>query len=288
MAREGLFGMLGDFGGLIRLFLDPFLKKKVAETTEALTQQAPGIVPGYDDEAIQIGLDAALGKLYSRLYVLAIAAVRNSLQDFQKKQWRMALTKLILTERHERVETSRKTTRQEASPRGPAREETLSEWARVPLDYEYTVKDPRIMHLKMIAEMAGVPHTEAGIAAAKAYLLSSGYVTEKSVSQKLAEETAAAWEKGASGTYRLALSLQLGDVYDDIVGCEHMTDEQRAQSLARAADHKAAEKAAQLAALKAQPLIPWQLKVFLAVGAAMLTIVIIGCTILWYIKNWGV
>lgn len=285
----GALGGLGDVGGLVRLLFDPFKKKVTTDIAAPLTQQlGSSLLPSKNDEAIQIGLDAAVAKIYTPQHIASLTAIRGTLKEFQNKQWREALTKLILTERHERVETSRKTSRVEASQKGPARDDTTSEWTRVPLDYEYTAKDPRIMHLKMIAEMAELPHTEAGVAAAKTYLLSSGYITEKSATEKATEATVNAWEKGVDGVYNIALSVQIGRVYDEIVDCPELTDEQKAQSLARAADHRAAEKAAQLAALKAEPLLPSWLKVFMITGGITLAVVIIGCTILWYAKNWGV
>lgn len=283
----GALGGLGDVGGLIRLLFDPFKKKADAEVAPLTQQLGSSLLPSKNDEAIQIGLDAAVAKIYTPKHIASLTAVRGTLKEFQNKQWREALTKLILTERHERVETSRKTTRVEASQKGPARDDTTSEWARVPLDYEYTAKDPRIMHLKMIAEMAGIPHNPDGVAAAVAYLLSSGYITEKSATEKATEATSNAWEKGVNGVYLFALSVQLGKVYDDIVDCKHMTDEQKVQSLDRATDLRPAEKAAELSALKAQPLLPSWLKILMIAGGITLAVVIIGTTGLWYYKNMG-
>lgn len=286
----GALGGLGDVGGLIRLLFDPFKKKAEADIAAPLTQQLGGsLIPSKADEAIQIGLDAAVSKLYpGGGHIASLTAVRGALKEFQNKQWREALTKLILTERHERVETSRKTTRVEASQKGPARDDTTSEWARVPLDYEYTAEDPRVMHLQMIAEMVGIPHTDVGVKAAVAYLLNSGYITEKSATEKATEATANAWEKGVGGIYNVALSVQLGRVYDEIDARPGLNSKQKGEVLALAADHRAAEKAEELAALKREPLFPSWLKALVIVGIITLTVVIIGTTGLWYYRNWGV
>lgn len=180
---------------------------------DPLEQQVPsGLLPGYDDDAVMAALDATLVKERGQEYLNRITAVRAKLEPHQRSRWRKVYTTIKLTERHEDVLCSRKRTKVEASPKGPAREDSTEEYQRLQRDYEYTLEDPRLQHLILVSEMV----RDQGVEAAVEYLIASDFALEKSVTQQATEKLSELKKAGGEKLRRGAYRLFLGDEYEKI------------------------------------------------------------------------
>ncbi len=194
------------------------LKGIVPDSTkdEPLTQQKPSnLIPSYDDEAIAAALDTALYTLKGvegAAYLGWIEQVRAELLPHQRERWRKVYGNIVLTERHENRVCSEKTNRVEASAKGPARDESSKEYKREAKDYEYTLEDPRLQHLVVVAEMV----RDHGVAKAKRYLLESDFVLEKSLFEQGKGELGSLKDSGMEKLSRASYSLFLGKEYEEI------------------------------------------------------------------------
>jgi hypothetical protein len=178
-------------------------------------------------------------------YLASIKAVRAALERHQEDRWRVIVVNMTQTEKFEvfspevvteEFDTGQKQTvsrdpnahgqrrRQDqtnAEKQKPdngksglkRRQAIFSE--RVRRDYEFTEDDTRVQHLIFVAELAGVPHTEAGVAEAKAFLLGS-YFDAHSTSEKVKKSIGAAKDGAIGAAYRGITALQLGAAYDRI------------------------------------------------------------------------
>lgn len=177
-------------------------------------QVASGLIPSYDDEAISAALDAALSELKGDVYLRRIKELRATLKPHQRDRWRKVYGTIKLTERHEDVLSSKKHTKVEASAKGAAREDTTEEYQRRQRDYEYTLEDPRLQHLILVANMV----RDRGLSFAKQYLIDSDFALEKSLAEqtkeKLDELKTAAGKKLTATSYSLFLG---SDEYDKVV-----------------------------------------------------------------------
>lgn len=181
-----------------------------AKETPLEQQMAGGLLPSYDDEAICAALDATLVSLKGQAYLDKIIEVRAALQPHQRERWRKVFGNINLTERHENAISSKKSTKVEASAKGPAREDSTEEYQRRQRDYEYTLEDPRLEHLILVSEMA----RDHGVDRAVTYLITSDFALEKSLAEKFDALKKMGGEKLTRGAY----SLFLGDEYERI--CE--------------------------------------------------------------------
>lgn len=177
-------------------------------------QVASGLIPSYDDEAISAALDAALNELKGDVYLRQIKELRATLKPHQRDRWRKVYGTIKLTERHEDALSSRKHTKVEASAKGAAREDSTEEYQRRQRDYEYTLEDPRLQHLILVANMA----LEHDLSFAKQYLIDSDFALEKSLAEqtkeKLDELRTAAGKKLTAASYSLFLG---SDEYDKVL-----------------------------------------------------------------------
>lgn len=176
-------------------------------------QMASGLIPSYDDEAISAALDAALVQHKGQEYLDRIKEVRAILKPHQRERWRKVYGSIKLTERHEDTLSSRKHTKVEVSTKEGAREDTTEEYQRRQRDYEYTLEDPRLQHLIIVAEMTRDHDAET----AKAYLINSDFALEKSIAEqakeKLDELKTSAGKKLTAASYSFFLG---SDGYDEV------------------------------------------------------------------------
>lgn len=175
---------------------------------EPLGQQTTSILKPRNDEAIQLAIDAALLKTPGGLaHLQRVQAVREILKPHQRADWRKNIGTLVLTERFENILASETITRGNAGgqnqaaagqpPRG--QERTERKFERRPLDYEWTISDPRVRHLILVSKIV----TAGGTERAKAYLLSAGLIAEQSPQEKAAATAKALEDKAAGSLYQM-------------------------------------------------------------------------------------
>ena len=182
-------------------------------------QQMPAdFLPSYDDEAICAALDAKLVKgldekeLNGREVLKYIQEIRAKLEPHQRKRWRNIFGTIKLTDQYEDVLSSRKHTKVEASAKGPAKEEVTEEYHRQQKFYAYTLEDPRLLHLILVAEIA----RDQGVDNAVKYLTDSDFALKKSLFEEVGEELES-WKRAIGEQLsRASYQVFLGDEYEKI------------------------------------------------------------------------
>lgn len=251
---EAFKGLAGLFGG-------------ETATEKPLHQQMTDVMPSLKDEAIQIALDNCLTQEQFR----NIVKVRSLLEPHQRARWRETIGTLQLTEKFQKFLASEKITdyrddqqqQQGAQPKGKGKNNILKEvvrtFSRHSHDYEFTLKDPRVKHLILIADL--VDDAEIGndeekrLAWIKDHLLTAGLIREKSVAQEIKEETAqtlgAIRDKTSSTLHNAAAQMVLGkDLYETIDATADK--DERDKSLAKAIAEAHTDEAKKLRHLRAQ------------------------------------
>ncbi len=301
MALGSIAEILADLG-LTSAFISQFLRKPVppgtppaaapaAKIEDPLKQQVASVNPlARDDKAILIAVDTALAQLSGGAdHLASVIQVRVALKGHQRTDWRKNLTSLTLTERFKEVRVWRTITKFEqlgdplqqpaaAQPRRrgnqqggqqdplPGTEKTEHKFERLPLDYEWTADDPRVKHLILVSELV----KSQAVAGAIAYLISAGFIQEKSVDEITAEWAAAAGTKVAGGAYHAAAKLVL-----DRDTNEHLRSlpegDAREQELSNALDQGLVAITQETEDLKKAPLPKW-FKIAMGAGTTFLLI----------------
>jgi len=242
---------------------------------EPLKQQVTSaFLPTRDDEAILMAIDAAVG---ARV-IKNIQAVRATLATHQITDWRKNIGNIRLTERFEVIMTSKATTRGgnrgQASqaganqPRGQDRIE--KRWERFPIDYEWKAQDPRVRHLKLVSKIVeDAVDRDTGIATAKAYLLTGGFIQAQSSQEK----AAAAAEQGTAAVTN-AIHRHVGGVRSNDPNLVRLEDVIKAAGDAVAKSAAEANlrtylaqcsRAANVARAEKAQVTKWRFRIFLAV-----------------------
>ncbi len=226
-----------------------------------LKQQKPGFLPSRDDEAILIALDAGIYKLPNGLaHLRRIGSVSAKLRPDQRRDWRLNLTSLSLTEKFETVRETEVIARG-GNKQTPTVRDGLGQikrtYGRRPRDYEFGPEDPRIEHLLLISTLVETGGAN-GIQDAVDYLLQRDFIKAKSVSMELSDTKEAA----AQAAFLGMASLQLGDAYDVIMAHPAPGVDQE-QVLGRALNQKLQAKKAAHADRKAAGLPAWFWKIII-------------------------
>lgn len=185
-----------------------------------LKQQTTSILKPRNDEAIQLAVDAALRQLPDgETYIRNIQAVRDDLESHQQTDWRKNLGTHELTERFAVMITTKTITRggnrgqtNQAGANQPqgGQERTEYKRERFPVDYELTADDPRVQHLVLVSKIVSADAV-AGVARAKAYLLSAGLIAKQSPAEKAAAAAKKGEEMAAGAIYALVGTAENND-----------------------------------------------------------------------------
>ncbi len=188
---------------------------------EPLKQQTTSVLKPRNDEAIQLAVDAALGKMPNGLvHIKNVRLVRAALAEHQNTDWRKNLGTHELTERFEHVLASETITRsnpknqQQGQPGAVQGQERIErKFERRPLDYELTAKDPRVQHLILVSKVVSAEtDLKLGVVAAKTYLLSAGLISALSPSEKAAAAAKATEAKMTDVINRFVGGVRSDDV----------------------------------------------------------------------------
>lgn len=252
-ALKGLTSLLGVGGG--------------TATEKPLHQQMTDALPSLKDEAIQIALDNCLSIEQLR----NIAKVRSVLEPHQRARWRETIGTLQLTEKFQKFLASEKITdyrddqqQGTAQPKGKGKNNILKEVVRTfnrhSHDYEFTLKDPRVKHLVLIADLVDDAEIgndeESRLEWIKEHLLHAGLIREKSVAQEVKDEATKAIKDITSTVsntlHSAAAQLVIGTSAYDALEASHPDENTRALALAQAITAKYAAEMERLQHLREQ------------------------------------
>lgn len=221
---------------------------------DSIKQDVASMFDPTSDEVVLLPADTAIMAakgLDGKCYLDALRRIFLHLKPHQREQWRRIVAKHHLTEMHEQVVTSRKTTKtgsdakvQEVEPEGQSlrrrdpgkgkgaatREEVNETFDRREVDYEWTAQDPRVKHYLLVidlyfqakkdsAQQSEEEKEKEALAAISDYLLARGLITEKSLLQSGEEKLVGVKDAAVDTAYAGMARLIIGtDEYDRISG----------------------------------------------------------------------